>query len=359
MPPDNRNPLNPIRTSEVVTETALLKTKGGTPQQILSWLVAVACLIWVFHDVHAEQLFRQIRQIHWGWVMLGVAGDLFSYYCQGWRWKLLLKPLGSIDTLRTTQAVYVGLFTNEIVPLRLGEVVRAWLVSRWMSVRLSLVVPSIAVERLFDGVWLGLGIGLTVFLVDLPANLERAADILGAAIIMAVGIFIYLVYRKEEKLADRPESSSSSGLLRRVTSAIQKLAHGVHQIGTLRDFYPALLVSSLILVFQILAFWFVMRGYGLTVTFWVGAVVLFIEHLGTMVPNAPSNLGTYQFFTVLGLTLFGVDKTTASGFASVVFIVLTLPLWAVGLLALSRTGMKFREIKTQTVSLLKRKSVLP
>jgi len=58
-----------------------------------------------------------------------------------------------------------------------------------------------------------------------------------------------------------------------------------------------------------------MRAYGLGLSFWVGAAVFLILHFGTALPNAPSNVGTYQFFTVLGLTLFGIDKTTATGFS--------------------------------------------
>jgi len=81
-----------------------------------------------------------------------------------------------------------------------------------------------------------------------------------------------------------------------------------------------------------------MLAWGLKLSFWVGAVVYLIVRLGTAVPNAPANVGTYQFFTVVGLTLFGVDKPTATGFSLAVFLVLTIPLWALGLLALRRSG---------------------
>ena len=106
------------------------------------------------------------------------------------------------------------------------------------------------------------------------------------------------------------------------------------------------IVSAFIFIFQIVAFWLVMKGYSLNVSFWIGAVVLLIVHLGTSIPNAPSNLGSYQFFTALGLTLFGIDKTTAAGFSIVVFVVLTIPLWAIGILAVGRSGMTLYEIRS-------------
>jgi hypothetical protein len=84
----------------------------------------------------------------------------------------------------------------------------------------------------------------------------------------------------------------------------------------------------------------------LSASIWEGAAVLLIVHFGTAIPNAPSNIGTYQFFTVLGLMLFGVDKTTATGFSVAVFVILTVPLWVIGFIAVSRTGMSFRDIRS-------------
>jgi glycosyltransferase 2 family protein len=90
-----------------------------------------------------------------------------------------------------------------------------------------------------------------------------------------------------------------------------------------------------------------MRGYGLDLSVWHGFAVVLIVHVGTMLPGAPSNLGTYQFFTVVGLTQFGVDKTLAGGFSMVVFLILTIPLWALGFVAFGRSGLIWHQIRTQ------------
>ena len=85
---------------------------------------------------------------------------------------------------------------------------------------------------------------------------------------------------------------------------------------------------------------------------WRCLAVFIIVHLGTLVPGAPANVGSYQFFTVLGLTLFGVEKATAAGFSFVVFTVLTAPLWAIGLWALGSSGLSFVEIRSELANLL-------
>lgn len=75
---------------------------------------------------------------------------------------------------------------------------------------------------------------------------------------------------------------------------------------------------------------------------WVASATLIIVRLGTAIPNAPANVGTYQFFCVVGLMLFGIDKSVAAGFSVVVFVVLTVPLWLLGSVALGRAGVTLR-----------------
>ena len=340
----------PLNQDQTITAP---KTKQVT-RQVLGYLIAIACLIWVFHGIHAERLFQQVKSIHWGWIALAVFFDTFSYYAQGLRWELLLRPRGKISTLKTTQAIYIGLFTNEIVPLRAGELVRAYLVSRWIPTGFFSIIPSMIIERLSDGIWLAMGIGIAAILVQLPGNLVKAADILGILVLAGTGLFIYLVVR-EEKIITAGHSEKHYGFkpFRFLIQLIKRLAEGIREIGVTRYLFLAFVASSLVLISQILSFWLVMLGYGLKVSIWVGAAVLLIEHLGTTIPNAPSNLGTYQFFTVVGLSLFGVDKTTATGFSVVVFIVLTIPLWLIGLFAISRSGMTLKEIRGEITKLVR------
>jgi hypothetical protein len=114
---------------------------------------AAACLLWVFHNVHPRQLLASMFIASWGLVALAIIADILTYILQGLRWKLLLAPVGRLSTMRATQGIYAGLFTNEWVPLRVGELVRAFLVSRWLSSRFTAVLPSMAVERILDAIW--------------------------------------------------------------------------------------------------------------------------------------------------------------------------------------------------------------
>jgi glycosyltransferase 2 family protein len=335
---------------KVIEENALVH-ESPRPRRwwrrALGYTLAAVCLYWVLRDLNLRELLRRVAEMDLLWVGAAVLFDVLSYVCQGLRWKLLLRPVGRLPVLRTTQAIYAGLFVNEMLPMKVGEIVRAFLISRWTSVKLSSVVPSILLERLFDGVWLAVGIVMTILFVPLPRKLVEAGDVFGVAILVALVIVTLFA------LGGRRPSSDNPTRKERFLSLVQSISFEVRVAGQTRGALLAFVLSLLLLLLQGFSFWFVMRAYGLQLSFAMGLAVFIIVHLGTLVPTAPANVGSYQFFTVLGLTLFGVEKQTAAGFSLVVFTVLTVPLWAIGLWALGSSGLTLFEVRSQLVKLLK------
>ena len=313
---------------------------------VVGYVVAALGLVWVLHDTNWKALTGNIAAINWWWVSLGILFNVLSTFSQGYRWHLLLKPMGGIRIRRATQAVFSGFFINDILPMRMGEIARGYIVSVWLTKDFVSIIPSMALERLFEGVWLAIGIGLTAIFVPLPRDLDRAADIFGLIVLALVGLVLLITLRKRRvKGKERAESSIHAKWLRELKSLIERLGDGFRSIGLSRNFFLAFFVSMFFFVFQAFSFWFITKAYGLHFSFWVSAAILFIIIFGTALPNVPANIGTYQFFCVVGLTLFGVEKTAAAGFSIVAFALLTLPPLAIGFFALARSGMTLASIK--------------
>jgi glycosyltransferase 2 family protein len=324
----------------VIDSTPVKEIRISThARQVLGYVFAGVCLVWVFHDIRPGEFLAHLKDIDPRWVMLAVVCDVVSYVIQGLRWQLLLRPINRISLVRAIQAIYVGLFANEVLPLRFGELVRGYMAARWLSSRFVSVIPSMAIERLFDGIWLAVGIGLTAIFVPLPHELQKAADALGLIILFAAGLFLHAVFRRQA------EPLETTGRKRSWWHFLEPVLLGLRAAGRTRGFYLAFILSLAFLGTQALSFWLVMWAYGMRLSFWIGLVVLLILHLGTAIPNAPANVGSYQFFVVAGLSLFGVEKTYAAGFSAMVFIVLTIPLWVVGFLALSGSGTTLKAIQ--------------
>ena len=122
--------------------------------QAMGYCLSVVCLAWVLHGYQFNELLPAIRTLDWGWVTIAVLSDLSVYVVHGWRWNTLLEPVARLRLTRTVQAIYIGLFANEILPLRVGEVIRCYLLAHWNNLNLSVTLASVGVERLIDGFWM-------------------------------------------------------------------------------------------------------------------------------------------------------------------------------------------------------------
>ncbi len=302
------------------------------------WLFAAACLALALRGVDGRAFLQGLAGIHWGWVAAGIAFDVLSYVSQGWRWRMLLEPGGRLSTLKATQAIYAGLFTNEVLPLRLGEVVRAYLASRWTGLGLSAIAPTLALERLMDGLWLVAGVAAATVFVPLPGYLQTGAWLLAAMLAAGVIALIVLLVRKPA----HPPRTRLGMLLREMSGQVREAS----RTGAL---WRSAAASGMLLGGQILAFWCIQRACSLPPGLLVAAVVLLVVRLGTVIPNAPANVGSYQFFVVVGLSLFGVDRSAAAVFSVVVFVLLTVPLWALGFLAIRASGTTFAQLRRAAV----------
>lgn len=311
---------------------------------VITNLASLGILVWVLHDVHLSEMWTEIQQMHWGWVALAAIADIMVYVAQGWRWSILLQPIAAIPVARSVRAIYVGLYANEVLPFRSGEIIRCYLQSRWGHLPFSVVLSSIAIERIFDGIWLVLYLSVVVQFVDLPRRIRDGgyALILLVAILAGILGFIIAFQKKAKELAAHWRWGDKARIF----------IEDLQAMGGSRSFFQSWLASLPHLLSMTLPIYCTLQAYGLRdLTLWDAAVINVIVRLGTVVPGAPGNLGVYQGLIVLALVLLGIKEDVAKRFSVVIWIIVTLPLLIAGLVALSVTGFKLRELqKTATAA---------
>lgn len=306
-------------------------------RQLPGYVIGAAALVWVFHDVDFRGIAERMLSLDWGWVGLALGLDMISYVCRGLRWRFLLSPVGRVSLFRATQAVYAGQFANQVFPMRLGEVIRARIVSSWLSTDFARVLPSVVVERLMEGVWSMVALALIFAVMPLPKILEKAGTVLGIVIAGAAALVIYILV-KRRRIAELDEAQTKFTWRSRLTGFVKKSSDELGRIGFSGISVAAFGLSLAFLLMQMLTFWMFLRAYGLDLPLISGAAVYVVVNIGNILPNAPANVGVFQFFCILGLIMFGVGKTAAAGFSIIVFFLLGLPLWIVGFFALNSSG---------------------
>lgn len=320
----------------------------GSPKlfgKIPSWLVPVvgclisaAALVWTYYDVDLKTLAKDLASTSWAWVGPAALAELLVYVCQALRWNLLLRPIARIPMWRSVRAIYVGLFVNEILPMRPGEVLRAYLQGRWSQTPFSVTFSSVLIERFFDGIWLIVATFAATFFVKLPGHVVGLARGLLVLLVIGGAALVLVNFRRQNRAA------GPSGWLGVLLVDLRLMARS-------RLFYLAFLASLPYLLLQAAPIYFLMKAYRLDLSIWAALIIVLMQRLGTALPQGPGNVGVLQLMTKQALALFGVDDTTAAGFSTLAWIVITLPLLLAGSVAVTITGMRLGELRRQARTL--------
>jgi hypothetical protein len=305
---------------------------------VLTNVVSLACLWWVLHDQKWAEFWEDLKTMHWGWVSLAVISDIAVYFIHGWRWSLLLKPVEEIPVLRSVRAIYVGLFANEILPFRTGELIRCYLQAEWSSIPFSVTLSSALTERVFDGMWLMIALAVIVKLVPgLPKYVIEGGLFIGAIVLIGAALLALAMFHKHRMHA----MLSGKGWQRHFLVLIEDL----YLIGHSRYLYFSALASLPYLALQVVPFWAMMHAYNFVdASFGMSAMLMVALRLSSAVPQAPGNVGTFQALLAAMLVSLNYGHDYAKRFSVIMWAVITIPLLVVGSIALVITGVRIDEL---------------
>lgn len=312
-----------MRTLKLVLRTALS-------------LALSAIFIWLsLRHTDLRAVGRAMLSADPGRLLLYVGILLAIHLVRTVRWGILLEPLGRVSFKRLNSASAVGWMLLMVLPLRLGEFARPLLIARpppgnGAPLRTSGAMASVVVERIVDGIAIGiLGI-VSLRLLGQSASgryveFARSASLLVALGFLALcGVLAVAVFFQERALRifARVMQPLSARLALRATSMLDAFIGAVH-LGSgwkllaffaLTGVYWALNAVGLAVLAPAFGF------HGLTPL--MLAVILTIQVVGVMVPAGPGMVGTMQFFTQAGLSLFAAEGFSARGaaFANTVWL---------------------------------------
>jgi len=274
-------------------------------------------------------LYLAVRRVDWAQVAAALRGaDLLlvglslslrvvAYGVFAVRWRLLLLPAALVSVRDTFSLIMIGYLTNTVLPLRLGDVTRAALLGRRYEVSASLVFGTVVLERVLDIVTI-LGLALALALViELPTVIRVGMAAFAGAALVAVAVLLLLAYN-ESRLPDLVHRLPSwargmpaqrlVGLARRFAGGLQVLRNRSQSVQVLALSALAWAVAGAGTVCWVMAF-------QLPVPWYAGLFVLVVINLGGAIPSSPGAIGVYHYLAILALSVWGVDRSTALGYA--------------------------------------------
>lgn len=282
--------------------------------------VSVALLLLSLRHLDGHELRASFARANVGTVVLAVAVMSVVYVVQAARWRVI-SDAPSVRLGRFVEWVVTAVAVNNVVPGRVGDLLRTEWVSRGTRRSRAASVSSVVVDRGLDVVVLVLALVLTYPFVPHAAWLRDFWLVGGAAGVLVCALFCAAVV-----YARRARGSKVGGLRAQVVEVVQRTGSVVHS----RRGVSAALLSALAWAMWALGAWLVASSLGVSLTPLEVLFVTAVLNLGVAIPSSPGFIGTYQWLGVSALGVLGVGHTRAFAFAVVVHAAWFVPTTVAG-----------------------------
>ncbi len=252
---------------------------------LVGYSVSGASLIWVFSRFPYRLLGDHLRTMDWWWVSLAVTLEFAVYFVDAWRWSAFLKPVGAPSFGVALQAVFIGVFANDVLPARAGELIRCFLLSYETEVPFSLAVTSDVILRIMDGLWIVIVYLIITFQISTHEMVTRVMWGFGGGVAAISLLILYVLFWRRHAHYFVKNTSWAARFIH--------LLDGIHRLGHWRELGITMLLSGVYWLGQVLAVWALTRADAFDLGLSAAGFLLVVKAIGTLVPNAPANVGAY------------------------------------------------------------------
>lgn len=308
-------------------------------------LVTLGMLALAARNVDPKQLWALLLEARWRWLPVMGAISALDVAIRARRWQLLLSRSGAKPGfMELFKLEAIGLAVNNVLFMRLGELARAWLGARELSLPVATVLASVAVERALDVAAL-----LSLFAVaaaGAPDLVNPRVRQLG--LLALCGALAALIALAAAEAPLSPGGAWETRLRRwpRLHDLIVQLAAGAAVLRSAPAAAQAAALSLALWGVDALVYWAGARALGLggALDYGRSVLVLATAGAGSALPAAPGSFGTFEAAVTRILASFGVEANAAFGYAVFVHMVMYLFITILGLAFLYTIGLSLGEL---------------
>ncbi|MBT6226372.1 MAG: flippase-like domain-containing protein [Candidatus Scalindua sp.] len=284
---------------------------------VLGTIVSTIFIYFSFQGVELDKALRGIKDTNYIFLIPAIALFLIPPLLKSLRWGIILSPIESVSLKRLIPIICVGQMAVVMIPMRLGELMRPYLLSSEREISLSSSIATIFVERIFDLLTVLSISFLVVFCTGDSVWFARAGYSLLVIIVVLI-LFVLLSHFRTETMLKlfNPLLNKLPGRFHvKIESLVHAFVTGFKIISS-----PKKLIYTLILSFLIwgcfgLGIFMLLRFCNFQLSPIVAFVILISTVIGVSLPTAPGMVGNFHYATIVALALFGISKSEALSFS--------------------------------------------
>jgi len=254
----------------------------SNPKTIIGVLLSVAGIYWAFRGYNFQHFSDSLKHSKYIYIIAASALLLLSVWVRSVRWEFFFRHEKKLPLYSLFKAEMIGYFGNSVLPLRLGELLRVYIVKREHQIPGSFTLGTVVLERLLDTVGLLAFSLLMLFIVPIPGDIKWFIQIAAIGIIILAVILLIVVLKVKGIQTEHY-----------IGKKIKDFFSGFHVLGGKLSGIT-LLITLLLWAIYWLDVHLINLALGLNLSISDSLLVMIISSLAYSIPSAPGTIGTYH-----------------------------------------------------------------
>lgn len=311
---------------------------------LIGILISLVFLYLAFRRVDLREVSDILLKARLDYFVLAIVFTIIALFVRSFRWQVMLSPHQKIKVTSLFQATCFGQMFNNLLPFRLGDLAQAYFLGFREKMSKSMVFSTVILERLMDLVTPTLVVIISSFIFILPGKEFGGKRFLVFVAIILTIFFILLIFRKRIQNIIINLLPSDSKLRKEIERILNSFYSGFYILK-----HPYKLVGIIGYTFVLWTFYFLtsyvsMLSVGIELSFWPVILATVITTISVAIPSSPGYIGSWEFFAVLGLSLFQINKPQALSYALLYHFTQYATVTLLGLFVLFKTGISISDI---------------
>lgn len=298
----------------------------------LGLLISAGFLVYAFKGQNLGEVWAALKRVDLRWLPLGLALYFAGVWMRAVRWSVLLRPVAPASARAVFPIVLAGYTANNVLPLRTGELVRAYLLGRRYAVPKTSALATIAVERLFDGLTSLAFLLVATTVISFTAELQHLAIlafILFSAVLLGL-VALTLGGGFRDRVLQLVLGPFPTPLADRIERLTISFLSGLGVLTRRTDLAIVAATSLVAWGFEASMYWTIARGFDPELASKMGPagalLTTGVANLWTLIPAAPGYVGTFEAGVRLAVHgALGVPSGLALSFAILIHAALWFP----------------------------------
>ncbi len=295
-----------------------------------------------FKNADFSKFFLILKKSDISFMFLFLISTFFELLFRTLKWYFILKPNVTVNLKQLFKIEVISLGINNILPFRMGEITKIFLVSHFYTIPKTTVLSTVFIERLMDTLILFALLLLYSKLggINILINKTSFFVILNLAIIAIIILFIF-----SDKIILHPKIKKLENYHPKIHSFIIKIKNGGVCFKSLGLTFLILVSGIIQWNFDVLNNFFMAKALKIhAIDFFKAAISVFVGSLSTSVPSMPGYFGNYEYAVSRVCMSWGIDKETSLLFAASVHILGYIIITISAIIFIYSLGLNFRKI---------------